>query len=152
MTVIDSFHMLLQKKIRAYISDERAGVTVEFVLWIPVFLIILALTVDVSMMFLRQANIWYVARDTARQLSIRALTADENCENKNTTDSADKYAQDRGSFAGDTPDVYTCVVPVNSLVYVQIEVPIDTVGVFGVFQIGSGSNLKASVAQRLEPN
>ncbi len=143
--IIDFF----RGKLRSFRAEEGAGVTVEFVLWVPVFLIILALTVDVSMMFLRQANIWYVARDTARQMSIHRLDSTVVVSDGYTE--AELYARDRASFAGDVPTVDAYVTSLGD-VFVQIEVPIETVGVFGVLQIGAGSNLKAAVTQRLEPN
>ena len=142
---IDSF----RGKLRSFRTDDGAGVTVEFVLWVPIFLIILAITVDVSLLFLRQANIWYVARDTARQISIHHL--DTEVEDTDGNNEAERYAMERANFTGDTPTV-DAFVTFNRDVYVEIEVPIEQVGIFGVLQIGSGSNLKATVAQRLEPD
>lgn len=127
---------------RRFFKDDSAGVTVEFVLWVPVFLIILALTVDVSMLFLRQANIWYVARDAARQAAIYRLRTEQEIRD---------YAVPRASFAGDAAVVVPTIDPTTGDVQVTITVPINDVGVFGVLQIGAGNDLRASVIQRMEP-
>ena len=121
--------------------DDSGSTTVEFVLWVPVFLVILALTVDVSLMFLRQSNIWQVARDTARIYSIRQL---------NEAD-AETYAIAHATLGGDVPTVD--VIPHLSDEYVQvfISVPISDVGLFGILNIGAGSDLIAVVTHRMEP-
>jgi len=142
-----NFSARLKQLIRNF-GDESGATTVEFVLWVPVFMLILMLTVDVSLLFLRQSNLWQVARDTARQVSIGQLTAAE----------ADTYATNKGSFGGDVPDVTVNVdVPLQS-VRVDISVPMSNVGVFGIFKvggkvitIGGTGNLVASVTHRLEP-
>ena len=47
----------LKQLIRDF-DDESGATTVEFVLWVPVFMFILMITVDVSLLFLRQSNLW----------------------------------------------------------------------------------------------
>lgn len=142
-----SFSTKLRKLIREF-NDESGATTVEFVLWVPVFMLILMLTVDVSLLFLRQSNLWQVARDTARQVSIRQLTQIE----------ADTYATQNATFGGDVPDVTVNVDNAAQTVNVQISVPMANVGVFGVFKvggkvitIGGAGNLTAAVTHRLEP-
>ncbi len=54
--------------------DEGATVTVEFVIWLPLFIIILFLIVEVSLLFLTQSSMWNVARDTARRISTHEFT------------------------------------------------------------------------------
>lgn len=119
--------------------NDRAGVTIEFVLWIPVFLVVLALTVDVSMLFLRQANIWNVTRDAARQGALHRLR---------TVDEIEDYAEKLASFDGDAATA-TAVITTTD-VMLQVTVPISDVGIFGILQIGAGQNLVANVMQRRE--
>lgn len=54
---------------RRFGADTKAAVTVEFVLWLPLFIIILFLIVEVSLLFLTQSSMWNVARDTARRIA-----------------------------------------------------------------------------------
>ena len=55
--------------LRRFRRDEKAAVTVEFVLWLPLFIMILFLIVEVSLLFLTQSSMWNVARDTARRIT-----------------------------------------------------------------------------------
>lgn len=122
--------------------DDSGSTTVEFVLWVPVFLVILALTVDVSLMFLRQSNIWQVARDTARIYSIRQLNEAQ----------AEAYATAHATLGGDVPTVDVIPDAVgDAYVQVLISVPISDVGLFGILNIGAGSDLIAVVTHRMEP-
>ncbi|MHA3979523.1 TadE/TadG family type IV pilus assembly protein [Halovulum sp. GXIMD14794] len=52
-------------------QDEDGGTnTIEFVLWLPIFILILSIVVDVCFMFLAQAVMYDVASDTARRLAV----------------------------------------------------------------------------------
>lgn len=141
--------MLIERKyssrlinaLRNFRDDSSASTTVEFVLWVPVFLVILALTVDVSLMFLRQSNIWQVARDTARIYSTYQLNEAE----------AEAYALANATLGGDVPFVDVNPNPNLQSVQVVITVPISDVGLFGILNIGSGSDLIAVVTHRMEP-
>ena len=139
----------LRQLIRDF-DDESGATTVEFVLWVPVFMFILMITVDVSLLFLRQSNLWQVARDTARQVSIRHWSGD-------VVGQAEAYAVANGTFSGDVPTAKV-VITGNTLVQVQLAVPMSEVGVFGIFKIGGNlitvgqeGSLIALVTHRLEP-
>ncbi len=142
-----NFTARLKQLIRNF-GDESGATTVEFVLWVPVFMLILMLTVDVSLLFLRQSNLWQVARDTARQVSI----------GQKDEITGHTYATNNGTFGGDTPDVNITVDETYRWVRVDISVPMSNVGVFGIFKvggkvitIGGTGDLVASVTHRLEP-
>ena len=60
-------------KISAFLRDERGSYTIEFCLWIPMFLVFLAATVDASLLYLTHNNMWNAARDTARRASTGEL-------------------------------------------------------------------------------
>ncbi len=134
-------YLKFKKAIKNF-RDDSGSTTVEFVLWVPVFLVILALTVDVSLMFLRQSNMWHVARDTVRQVSLRQLTTEAQ---------ATTYATEHATYSGDVPNVVVNIDRTNQYAQVRISVPIKSAGVFGVLNIGGENDLVAVVTQRLEP-
>ena len=143
----------LKQLIRDF-DDESGATTVEFVLWVPVFMFILMITVDVSLLFLRQSNLWQVARDTARQVSIRHWGAN----NAIVVTEAEAYAVANGTFSGDVPTAKVVITEGTQRVQVQLAVPMSEVGVFGIFKIGGQvisvgqtGNLTALVTHRLEP-
>ncbi len=134
-------------------SDDSGATTVEFVLWVPVFMFILMITVDVSLLFLRQSNLWYVARDVARQASLHQIT-------DNATLIARAEAQ--GTFGGDVPSAEGSNIDRSAAgggtVQVILRVPMVDVGIFGILNIGgrainigNSGDLVAYVTMRLEP-
>ena len=60
-------------KISDFLRDEQGSYTIEFCLWIPMFLVFLAATVDASLLYLTHNNMWNAARDAARRASTREL-------------------------------------------------------------------------------
>lgn len=149
--------MRLKQLIRNF-SDDSGATTVEFVLWVPVFMFILMITVDVSLLFLRQSNLWYVARDGARQASLRIITDDATLRD---------YVETRGTFGGDRPTATDPDAPAAEnthidtglqTVTVVLRVPMVDVGIFGILNIGgrainvgNSGDLVAYVTMRLEP-
>lgn len=139
----------LKQLIRDF-SDDSGATTVEFVLWVPVFMFILMITVDVSLLFLRQSNMWHVARDVARQASLRIIDTDAELI---------AAAVAKGTFGGDVPSAAgSSIDTTNNLVQVILRVPMRDVGIFGILNIGGraisigqSGNLVAAVTQRLEP-
>jgi len=53
-----------------FIADERGTATVELVVWIPFFLLMLLLIVDASVFYWRYTAMWDTTRDIARQISV----------------------------------------------------------------------------------
>lgn len=59
------------------LRDEDGGATVELVLVLPVFLLIVGLIVDASMIFYRQSQTFRIVQDANRSLSIGRLASPE---------------------------------------------------------------------------
>lgn len=136
------------KKLIRNFSDDSGATTVEFVLWVPVFMFILMITVDVSLLFLRQSNLWYVARDVARHASLHQYTSIDQLKNE---------AEIQGTFGGDRPSAEGSELTSQN-VRVVLSVEMAKVGIFGILNIGgrainvgNSGNLVAVVTQRLEP-
>ncbi|KAA9009774.1 TadE/TadG family type IV pilus assembly protein [Histidinibacterium aquaticum] len=56
---------------------EEGSVTLEYVLWLPVWLLIMTLTVDATMLFQQRSQFYVAARDTSRLVAVGAKTASE---------------------------------------------------------------------------
>ena len=63
--------------LRKFLRREDGGASVEFVLILPVFLLIVALIVDASMLFFRQSQAYRVVQDANRSMSIGRFTTPE---------------------------------------------------------------------------
>ena len=65
------------RTIWAFLREDRGSYTIEFCLWIPMFLVFLAATVDASLLYMTHNNMWNAARDTARRASTGEFKNDE---------------------------------------------------------------------------
>ncbi|NNU79124.1 pilus assembly protein [Halovulum dunhuangense] len=81
-TFLDIYR-LQRRQVRRFLRmDEDGGTnTIEFVLWLPIFILILALVVDVCFLFLAQAVTFDVASDTARRRAVNFFTTDAAASN-----------------------------------------------------------------------
>jgi Flp pilus assembly protein TadG len=55
---------------RGLARADDGTVSVEFMLWMPLIFTIILFTVDVALIYLKQADMWNVARDQARRMSV----------------------------------------------------------------------------------
>lgn len=125
---------------RFFRLDEDGGTsTIEFVLWLPIFILILALIIDVCFLFLAQAIMFDVASDTARRWAIGTLS---------TTAEVETFAQAQGSFQGVQPVVNASSS--NCAVTVELVFTLADIDVFGILGFVSNDELKASVTQLAE--
>lgn len=131
--------LFLRIKDKSFRGDDRGGVTIEFVLWAPVFAALIAGATDISLAFMNQSNFWNIARDTARAVSRHAMSADE----------AKAYAEANSKFGNATPTATVTLTATE--VTVKISAPATTVDAFGIFGIFEGTTIKAEVTHRLEP-
>ena len=53
-----------------FVSDDRGSATVEFVIWVPWFCVLLIFTVDVTFMYMNLVRLENVARDAARRVAV----------------------------------------------------------------------------------
>lgn len=127
-------------KLKNFIKDEGGSTTVEFVLWVPVFMLFLILTVDVSLAMYRYSNIYYVARLTARQVAVRQWSISEAIIN----------ATAKATFSGEAPIVSVRPSDDFRQVNVVIEVPINTVGIFSTATISRDIKLVATATENVE--
>lgn len=57
------------RRLHSFAQDDGT-VTVEFMLWMPLIFTIILFTVDVALIYLKQADMWNVARDISRRMSV----------------------------------------------------------------------------------
>ena len=125
-----------------FLQDERGVMTVDFVVWLPLFVSLLVIVTDASILYLTQTEMWNVARDTVRRMTTRSITsvAEAECwaEAQLSLYNYLVYEVDAASTA-DT----------NS---VTIQVPLADASAFGYF-IGPvlGNTISATVTMRADP-
>ncbi|GGA24645.1 TadE/TadG family type IV pilus assembly protein [Neptunicoccus cionae] len=127
------------KLIKRTRHNEDGGVSVEFMLWVPVFVALMTGAVDVGTIFAYKTNYWGVARDTARQVARHAMSASE----------AEAYAREMATYSGVEPD--TEVEITANDVTVRLIGYADTIASFGIFKVLQGTEISAEVTYALEP-
>jgi Flp pilus assembly protein TadG len=128
------------KLTRRLFCSREDGSTVEFVLWVPILFLFIALAVDASMAFARQSHMWRVATDIGRGLSTgRIKTGDIN---------GILAAVSSGSV------LYQMPTPTVNGRYVTstVTVPLSSATPFGVLGQLTDVPLTASVTMELQPH
>ena len=124
-----------------FVKDETGAVTVEFVLWVPVFVLILAITVDASVLFLTQSNLWSIARDTTRIMATGRLL--------DGTAAAD-YARGRMSTWGADAEINK-IIDLDE-VTLTIRIPIADVSPFNIVGAFTSGDISVALTQHREPS
>ena len=128
-------------KIGSFLRRERGGVTVEFVLWVPVFFSLVLLSADASLLFLRQSNFWTVSRDTARIVARHGME----------TEAAEDWAAEQARIGDYRPEVAVEIDPVRDTVTVTITGAAASMAPFGMMRFALGDRISAAVTQVREP-
>ncbi len=127
-------------RVSQFLRDEHGSATIEFVLWVPIFVVILVAATDATVLYLHHTEMWNVSRDVARRVAVGDMTE------------ADAYtAVENEMFLYSR--AYT-VATSNSTdldVQIMIQTQISDASVFGFFEPVMGRYLTAMVTMRREP-
>lgn len=129
----------LARVLKRFYTDSQGGLTIEFVMWVPVLVGLISLAVQTSMIFTTQSNYWSVARDTARIVARHAMTKT----------AAETYATSRAATSLTTPTVEVTIS--GAAVTVEIAAPAASITPFNGIDVLSDVTIGASVTQALEP-
>lgn len=95
------FLSTFNKRARAFRSGKDGTVSVEFVIWLPFCVLLMAFAIDVSLLFMSQSNYWSISRDTARLVARHAMD----------DETAKSYAEMRASHLFGSPAASVAVGP-----------------------------------------
>jgi hypothetical protein len=123
-----------------FLRDEKGVVTIEFVLWVPIFVGLFVLVTDASIIYLTHSEMWSAARDTTRRMTIGEITSRAQARD---------YAAAHLFLSSRT---YVIDPNFGGEMNVTIVIGLDGAAIFGFFfkQI-LGRSLVASVTMRREP-
>jgi len=125
----DNFHW---PTVSEFLCDEHGSATIEFVIWVPLYVVLLVAVTDASILYLSHTEMWNAARDTARRISVGALTA---------ADAPDR-AGEMLLLSGRS---YTVAASDAGPVIVEISVGVGDASIFGFFGPVLGRRLVARV-------
>lgn len=131
-------------------KDENGSVSVEFVLWIPIFIFLIAIITDLSIVYVVNANMYDVARDTARRWSQdryrKEFPTDEDVKDHVTSALVIGYDKDGVEY-----EVAPIWDEAGNEVTVAIRADSADVDIFGIMKPIGVDTLVAHVTMRLEP-
>ena len=130
-----------RKRLSSFLRADIGSATVEFTLWVPVFLAILMLGADASTAFTRQSNLWRLSQEAARIVSRHALDAEGGAA----------FARKRMQIGSYTPDVEVSIDDMTQTVTVSVAVDAGEIAPFGILSHVLGDQIFFVVTQTLEP-
>jgi Flp pilus assembly pilin Flp len=123
-----------------FVRDDTGAVTIEFTVLVPLFVLLMVLFVDVSVIYLTNSEMISNARDISRQMSVLELT---------TADQVRDYAAAH-LFLGNRE--YQVEPAFGADMTVTISLPVAQAAIFGFFMTEIiGDHLFASATTRREP-
>jgi Flp pilus assembly protein TadG len=96
------------QKLRRFFRDENGSYTLEFVIWMPMFAILLAIVMNLSMVFYYESQMLRVTQDATRAYSLGRFI--ESAENGTAEAQAAQYIQANLNFIGAPLDVQVSTV------------------------------------------
>ncbi len=128
------------RSVFTFLRDEKGVVTIEFVLWVPIFVGLFVFVTDASIIYLTHSEMWSAARDTTRRMTTEQITSRAQALDYAAAHlflGSRTYVIDP-DFAGD--------------MNVTIAIGLDDAAIFGFFfKPILGQSLVASVTMRKEP-
>jgi Flp pilus assembly protein TadG len=124
-----------------FAKGADGSTTVEFVLWVPVFLAFMLLVADVSIAFMRQASLLDVSREAAQFVARHALDAP----------AAEHLAANRARIGDNAPAVNVDIDAMAHTVTVTILVEMEDLAPFGILQSLHTGPIAIASVQAIEP-
>lgn len=131
----------LRKRFLSFLRAESGSATVEFTLWVPVFLGILLLGADASVAFTRQANFWRITNETARIVSRHAMDVESGAA----------FARDKMQIGNYVPEIEVTIDDTKQVVTVSVTADAKQVAPLGILSFALDDSISFSVSQALEP-
>ena len=128
--------MKVGRKLRRLLSSEDGTATIEFVMWLPVFMSVLGIVTDASLLLTKHSQLLDAARDASRFVATGRMTEGE----------AESYLTDRlGTFASYQPEVSVDGLHVTT----NIAAPYADFVIFGDMLVGD-TMMTAAISMALE--
>jgi hypothetical protein len=121
-----------------FVRDEDGAVTIEGLLWMPMFFYILALSVDVTMIFHAYSRIIRVVEDVNRGISIGRITTIE--------EGKARIAASLSGYDG----LKSQIGVIDNVVVTNVSVPVTSLVVLGAIKPILGNSVEVKTQQYVE--
>lgn len=148
MSVIQPFRRLIPAR---FLRENDGAITVEAVLWVPVYLVFFALITDVSMMFHGYSKALRIAQDTNRHASTGFLKSAQDTATQEET-KLEALAKANLDLFAPTATVTTILDTADTTPHVitNISIPSSDLQVIGLFSVFANINIQVSSVHLLE--
>ncbi len=127
-------------RIVAFIKDQEGSYTIESVIWLPIYVFILAIMMNVSMVFFNESQMLRVVQDSNRSFAVGRI---------NTLEAAEQYVRDRLAYLEVTPVVNAQLV--DGIIYTNLSVPATQLMPFSMLhKFFNGTDIVVSAQQIVE--
>jgi len=130
------------QSVKYFLRDECGSQTIEFLLWVPIFVALLIIVMDATTLYITQTEMENVARDTARSIVKGGITPDQAAD------------QARAAMSlRDFPYSVAATFDANTGADVTIAVQTEDIAILGPLQplIIGGAKIAARVIMRPDP-
>jgi Flp pilus assembly protein TadG len=110
----NSKHACQSKKggfVKRFLRSEDGSYTIESVIWLPIYVFILAIMMNVSMVFFTESQLQRVVQDSNRSFSVGRIT---------TLSAVEQYVINRISYLGANPVVNSQLV--DGIIYTDLSI------------------------------
>jgi Flp pilus assembly pilin Flp len=114
------FHWLRRVRVEEFKKDEDGAATIEAVLWLPIFIVLIGAAVDITMIFHAHSRVLRVVQDVNRAMSVGRIT-DEATAQDTMVNMLPSY-----------PDVSAFVNVSDGIITSQVSVPVSSVLAIGM--------------------
>jgi Flp pilus assembly protein TadG len=126
-------------RFQSFLDDERGTATIEFVFMVPLFVTLVLLITDASLLFLRHTSLMNVSRDTARIVSRHAMSPEE----------AEIYAASAAETGASSATADVTIA--DGFVTVVITSDAASSAPFGIIKFAVGDKITAVAISTMEP-
>lgn len=105
----ESNHLNKKNCFKAFIRSEDGNYTIETLIWLPIYVFILFLILNVSMIFFTQSQLLRVVQDSNRSFSVGRMT---------TLTAVEQYVIEKIAYLGATPTVTSQLV--DGIIYTDL--------------------------------
>lgn len=127
------------RRARQALRDETGAATIEAILWLPFFIGLFMLLVDLAMIFHYQSTMLRVVQDANRNLSIHRLNDEQETED---------FITQRLSTITSDPQASTTVVA--GLITTTASAPVTDLDVFGIAKVFQGTRITVRAEHLME--
>lgn len=124
---------LSRRAVRSFLRDQNGSATVESVLWMPIFIFLLGLIADTSIVFGSQSQALRIVQDANRALAVGHFA---------TPDEAKNYVKQQLSTLSPHASVTTTVT--NGVIRTSVSMPIADLAATGLVTNFNGMAISVS--------